>query len=407
MCDIADLLDLDRAARRYGKKLPLRRDLFRRISEETGRHFIGIAGSRGAGKTVMLKQWAAANKDSFYLSADVVDPDADLFKIARTLSEKFGYKTLLLDEAHFNHDAPEHLKRIYDFLEMRVIFTSSVSMAIHSWAHDLSRRARVHRMGPLSFSEYLRFSSGDEADATPPSLSLEDVIEGRWTPEHLRVGVRFEEYMRGGMLPFSRSEPSPLPLLKSILEKVIANDITSVGRPMVDELPVIRKFVDFIGRSPVDDINYSTLSRNLGITKYKAEQYASWLEMAFVVRRVLPAGTNVLREPKILLAPPYRLLHRNYEEALGGLREDFFVESMSRVGAEVQYLKGARGEKTPDYLVDLPSGKVILEIGGKGKGREQFKGFKGDKTIVLAHTLAPAQGQIPLHLIGFVKAMDE
>jgi predicted AAA+ superfamily ATPase len=402
---ITRLLEFDKSARRDGRKHPLRRDLHGKIAGEAGRHFIGLAGPRGAGKTVILKQWAAENKDAFYLSADVMEPDADLFEMAKTLSEKLGYKTLLLDEAHFNHDAPGHLKRIYDFLEMRVIFTSSVSMAIHSWEHDLSRRARVFRMGPLSLGEYLLFTGG-EGDGVPPALSIEDLVDGRWSPEHLRAGACFDEYLRGGMLPFSGNEPNPLPLLRGILEKVVAQDIPSIGRPQVDELPVIRKLVDFVGRSAVDDINYSTLSRNLGITKYKAEQYSAWLEMAFVVKRVLPAGTNVLREPKILLVPPYRLLHRSYADAIGGLREDFFVESMSRIGAEVQYLKGTRGEKTPDYLVELPSGQVIFEVGGRSKGRTQFKGFKGGRTMVLAHSLTPSAGQIPLHLLGLVKAME-
>jgi hypothetical protein len=39
-------------------------------------------------------------------------------------------------------------------------------------------------------------------------------------------------------------------------------------------------------------------------------------EGSFILHQVLPAGTNVLREPKILMAPPSRLLYRDYEDAL-------------------------------------------------------------------------------------------
>jgi hypothetical protein len=44
--------------------------------------------------------------------------------------------------------------------------------------------------------------------------------------------------------------------------------------------------------------------------------------LTIILHEILPAGTNVLREPKILMAPPTRLLYRDYEDAVGGLRED-------------------------------------------------------------------------------------
>jgi hypothetical protein len=75
---------------------------------------------------------------------------------------------------------------------------------------------------------------------------------------------------------------------------------------------------------------------------------------------------------------------------------------MTNAGYEISYLKSTRGEKTPDYLLDLPSGRMIFEIGGKGKGREQFKGIRGGKPLVLVHAPLPEKGRIPLHLLGFL-----
>jgi hypothetical protein len=135
----------------------------------------------------------------------------------------------------------------------------------------------------------------------------------------------------------------------------------------------------FIGRSQVDGINYSSLSKNLGITKYKAEQYAEAFEQAFVLQRIFPAGTNVLREPKVLLMPPIRLLHRPMDEAQGGLREDFFAMAMRQVGIPIQYLKSTTGQKTPDFLIEHHGRKIVFEIGGKGKSRSQFKGVQADQ----------------------------
>ena len=144
------------------------------------------------------------------------------------------------------------------------------------------------------------------------------------------------------------------------------------------------------------------LNFNLGITKYKAKQYADPFETAFVFMRIFPAGTNVLREPKVLLVPPVRLLHRTPDEAAGGLREDFFALALRQAGIPLHYLKSTRGEKTPDFLVEYRDSRIAFEIGGRGKGRSQFKGIKADRKIILAPDVAPAPDRLPLHLPGFL-----
>lgn len=111
----------------------------------------------------------------------------------------------------------------------------------------------------------------------------------------------------------------------------------------MDELDLLRKLIEFVGRSGVDGINYSSLSSNLGITKYKAAQYVAAFERAFILQRILPAGSNVMKEPKILLMPPIRLLYRPIQEARGALREDFFVFALRQAGLPLNYLKGTRG----------------------------------------------------------------
>jgi predicted AAA+ superfamily ATPase len=197
-------------------------------------------------------------------------------------------------------------------------------------------------------------------------------------------------------------EPEPMLFLNNIIEKVIARDIPSVLRLAVDELETIRRLIRFVGRSGVDGINYSSLSRNIGITKYKAEQYVGCLERAFILHQVFPAGTNVLRAPKVVMTPPIRLLYRNFEDAVGGLREDFFVDSMKQAGIGFHYLKSTRGTKTPDYLIDGTPHRLVVEIGGPGKGRQQFKGVSVDRKVVFTHSPTPEKGRLPLFLLGYL-----
>lgn len=399
MLDFKHLLDLHELAVREGRLLKLRRALYEDLSREEGRHLTGIVGPRGAGKTVLLKQLASSEKDSLYLSADVLGEDADLFGIVREFAERYRFRLFLLDEIHFLRGAIGDLKKIHDFLPgLRVVFTGSVALAIHDSAHDLARRVRIHSLGYFSFREFLSIRHGEGLE----SLSLDALSAGDIPADHLRASRHFAAYLEGGLLPFSLEEPDPLPLLQGTVSKIITKDIPTTRRLRIDELPVMEKFLAFIAKSQVDGINYTTLSKNLGITKYKAEQYCEAFEQAFVLQRIFPAGSNVLREPKILLMPPLRLLHRPMDEVIGGLREDFFAMAMRQAGIGIQYLKSTTGQKTPDFLVEHGGRKVVFEIGGKGKGRSQFKGVSADQKIILAPGIAPSCGRIPMESVGFL-----
>ena len=60
--------------------------------------------------------------------------------------------------------------------------------------------------------------------------------------------------------------------------------------------------------------------------------------------------------------------------AVGALREDFFAETMNQAGHAYSYLKNNRGAKTPDFLLQDDAEKVVVEIGGRGKGRAETGG---------------------------------
>jgi hypothetical protein len=68
----------------------------------------------------------------------------------------------------------------------------------------------------------------------------------------------------------------------------------------------------------------------------------------------------------------------------------------------LHYLKGTRGQKTPDFALEHEGEQIVFEVGGKGKGRIQFKGIQADRKIVLAHGEAFSMEHMPLHLIGFL-----
>lgn len=393
--DLPALIEFDKLARRDAEKYSRRRLLYPSVAGATGKHFVGIVGPRGAGKTILLKQLALDWPNTFFLSLDTFRDD--LFETVKNLHANLKVRAFLLDEVHMHRKFDEALKKIHDFLDVRVVFTSSMALALHRATHDLSRRVLLKTLHPFSLREYLFFKHG----SLPPELTIEDIVEGRADRTVMECAAYFGEYLRGGIMPFALDEPAVLPLLTNVLNTVIHRDIARTADISPGEVEMIEKLMTFIGRSGIDGINPTSISRNLGITKYKSEQYVELLEQAFVLHRVHPEGTGVLKEPKVVMAVPYRLLYRPWEEAVGGLREDFVVEAFKAAGHEIRYLKSTRGAKTPDYAVAAERG-VVFEVGGKGKGRSQFKGFRAERKIILADGLSSTSMHRPLFLVGLL-----
>ena len=379
------------------KRFKKHRYIYNDIINHHGKSFLGITGLRGVGKSIILKQIALQNSNSVYISLDTVK-NIDLFDIIKQLNNNYDVEIFLLDEVHFYKGIAEALKKVYDFLNVKVIFTSSVSLGMYKSAYDLSRRIKLIEIYPFSFREFLYFYK----DIDIPSLTFNNIIDKEWRMDHLKYGYLFEEYLKGGNIPFNLEEPDLYPLLRNILHTIIYKDIPRIFKLTVGELELIENTITFIAKSSVDGINISTISRNIGITKYKAQSYINILQDAFVLTSILPKGSNVLKEPKILLMPPFRLLFQNYNDCIGALREEFFIENIRCCGFTFNYLKSNRGEKIPDYYISDNDNSFIIEIGGKNKGREQFKGVNEKKQIIFTHSERLDGIRRPLFLTGFI-----
>jgi predicted AAA+ superfamily ATPase len=395
--DINKILELHNISKHQVGQYNKKRFIYESLLNDTGKHFTGIVGPRGSGKTILLKQLIADIKDSLYISLDSID-EVDLFELIKIFSDKYKYKTFFLDEIHYYKNYESALKKVFDFLEVKIYFTSSVALSLYESSHDLSRRTRLYTLYAFSYREFLYFKMGTNL----PKLTIKDIINKNWQSDHLRYSYYFKEYLQGGILPFSLDEPEIKPIVFNIIDKIVYKDIPFIAKLTLDEVEIIKKIIKFIATSSVDGINYSTVAHNLKITKYKAIQYLGLLEKSFILKLIMPKGSNVLKEPKVLLYLPLRLLYREYQEVIGGLREDFFIETLLINNIPFYYLKSTQGRKTPDYLISVNDEKMIIEIGGKGKGRSQFKGISKEKSLILADGENIEGLKRPLYLIGYL-----
>ncbi len=399
---IEELIRLDRLARGQSNKYPVRRYLFPQLKHLlTGtRQLVGIAGLRGTGKTILLRQLATDIDQTFYLSADTLPPGSDLFEVASHLEESMSIKYLMIDEIHALKGWQGQLKKIFDFLGLRIIFTSSSSLELSEGRYDLSRRLTVTHLPLFSFREYLLF--GKKAEL--PVLTVSEIIEN-----HKEIYTRlfafepdFTAWSETGAFPACLDSPLSS-IIGATIDKVIQKDMLTVGKLSQEDLHSIRAILLFIARAGIEGCSYSSISRNTGISKYRVQQFIRMMEAASLLRIILPYGANILPEPKILLAPTLRPVlaqGSDNDRLTGALREEFFIHHVTGANLTVNYLKSMRGRKLPDYVLFLKSRKLIVEIGGAGKTASQFKGVEEKEKLIL--TQPGSKSGIPLILFGFL-----
>jgi Predicted ATPase (AAA+ superfamily) len=90
---------------------------------------IGIKGGRGSGKTTLLHQYAKNSKfkksQILYISCDhPAMIGQNLYEIADEFSA-YGGKLLILDEIHKINNFASHIKAMYDFTDLQILFSGS------------------------------------------------------------------------------------------------------------------------------------------------------------------------------------------------------------------------------------------------------------------------------------------
>ena len=156
-------------------------DIVREIMKSVNweKQLVSIRGSRGVGKTTLMRQYIKQKygvnagealycvMDSMYFTSHTLMEVAERFHL-------MGGKHLFLDEVHKYPTWSKELKEINDLWpDMKITFTGSSLLQILNADADLSRRVLSYDMAGLSFREYLRFYKNIEL----PVHTLKEVLE--------------------------------------------------------------------------------------------------------------------------------------------------------------------------------------------------------------------------------------
>lgn len=365
---------------------------------------ICILGDRGVGKTTLICQDLALRYKTpdraLYLSADYINVTSfGIFKIAKTFFAHGG-EALYVDEVHKYPGWSIEIKNILDtYKRQQVIFSASSSLDLNQSKADLSRRVVYHRLGGLSFREYLKLRHGIDSRV----LTLEEVFQDHVSIvssfTKLPILKYFEEYLRRGYYPFFlEGSEDYFSKLYNVIEKVIFEDLAVVYNLKQTTLPILKKILWLVAMSGGLTPNIDKMSKNLGVSREMIYNCLSYLSNSGLLNEIFHSarGNSLVRKPGKIYINNTNLLfaiHGNLrlETETGGIRETFFVNQVSAIHKINLHEKG-------DYLID---DRWVVEVGGKGKTDKQIRG-EAQSYLALDDITAGFGRKVPLYLFGFL-----
>ena len=363
--------------------------------------FSGIYGSRGVGKTTLLLQIASSlelqSDEILYISCDHPHlADVSLFEFVSEFV-KYGGKCILIDEVHEAKNFEQELKSIYDFLDIKVLFSGSSAIKLTN--PSFTRRYGMYHLPVLSFKEYLELS----LDKSFSSFSLENILENHVDIsntitkelEDEKVLKHFEHYLKTGAYPFYfENQDKYTQMVLDTINTILYTDLGSIYNITGDKINSLRKLLTSICVSNPLELSVESLSKKVGVSKVTLYKYIELLHKAELLRHITYEGKrfkSMQKPDKLYLANTTLFSSLCLESKIGTIRESFFASQVNASSSIYYVDKG-------DFLVNE---KYTFEIGGKNKGFEQVKDIKN--SFVVADGIEVGfKNKLPLWLFGFL-----
>ncbi len=378
------------------------------IIRETGsiidweKPLVAIRGSRGVGKTTLVRQYI---RQSYGIDAGealycVMDSMYFTNHSLLDLCEQFhmmGGKHLFLDEVHKYPHWSKEIKELNDlYPDLKITFTGSSLLQILNADADLSRRVLSYEMHGLSFREYLLFYHGIKLQAYPLRHILENAdavcseINAACQPQKL-----FDEYLRVGYYPFyDGNEMQYYSRIENVISFIIEQEMVQFCNIDAAYTRKLKAMLLYLAGNVPYEVSIAKLSAYLELNRNTVLSYLAAMHRAELITLLYSDNKSVtkMQKPdKIYIHNPNMLCALSDETKIGTLRECFAVNQLS-VKHDVEY-----GKEQGDFRVD---GKWTFEVGGADKSFAQIADIPN--SYVLADMIAfPVGKKLPLWLIGF------
>jgi predicted AAA+ superfamily ATPase len=361
---------------------------------------IGIIGDRGIGKTTFLLQYLKELDlelhQKLYVNIEYLSmSNVSLLDFATEFSQKGG-KVLVIDEIHTYPDFEKHLKLIYDYLDIKVIFSGSSVLKLEHSKADLSRRSLLYRFNGLSYREFLELKLNKRFK----SYKLEDILSN-----HIEIAYEitkefkplefFDQYLKYGYYPFYlEDENNFYNRLNEVINATIEYDLAHIFNIEPKFTIKLKQLVSLVCQSKPYELNISKLAQKIEINRNTLYQYIYYLSRGkvFNLLHQKSKGDNIFHKPSKLYLSNTNLNYAYCQnQDNGAIRENFFVNQLKE-SHTINY------SKIGDFLVDE---KYIFEVGGKNKSFRQIKDV--ENSFVVADDIEIGSDcKIPLWLFGFL-----
>ncbi len=367
------------------------------------KQLVAIRGSRGVGKTTLMRQYIKLNygenagealycvMDSMYFTNHTLLDMAEQF-------HSLGGKHLFLDEVHKYPTWSKEIKEIIDLWpDLKITFTGSSLLQILNSQADLSRRVLSYHMSGLSFREFIHFYKGIEI----PCHTLEEILDNAdsicqeirkiCNPQQL-----FEEYLRVGYYPFyDGNETEYYSRLENVVSFIIDQEMPQFCNVEQAYTRKLKALLMFLCDNPPYEVNITKLSAYLEINKNTVLSYLSSMnraELLYLLYTDNKSVTKMQKPDKIYIQNTNILYALSSQINLGTIRECFVVNQLSPQHV-VEY-----GKDKGDFKID---GKITFEVGGKEKSFQQIANVAN--SYILADNLDfPIGKKLPIWLIGLI-----
>lgn len=378
------------------------RDTIHKVS--WNKPLVGIRGSRGVGKTTMIRQYIRQTygikpgealycvMDSMYFTQNSLLDMAERFHL-------MGGKHLFLDEVHKYENWSKEIKELNDlYPNLKITFSGSSLIQILNADADLSRRVLSYDMEGLSFREFVRFYHGKEL----PIWTLEQVLED---PNAVCDTVKslncepqklFEEYLQVGYYPFyDGNEMEYYSRIENVVQFIIDQEMTQFCGVDPAYTRKIKALVMYLADNTPYEVNIAKLASYLELNKHTVLAYLASMNRAELINLLYSDNKSVtkMQKPdKIYIHNPNMLCALAKTVNIGTLRECFVVNQL-RVNHEIEY-----GKTQGDFKVD---GKWTFEVGGADKSFDQIADIPN--SFVLADSIEfPIGKKLPLWIVGLL-----
>ena len=377
------------------------RDMMHTINWDS--QLVAIRGSRGVGKTTLMRQYIKLTygnnagealycvMDSIYFTTHSLLDVAERFHIT-------GGKHLFLDEVHKYPNWSKEIKEIIDLWpDIKITFTGSSLIQILNADADLSRRVLSYNMAGLSFREFLRFYKNIDLPIYPLNKILTDPddicddICNKCHPQPL-----FEEYLHVGFYPFyDGNETEYFSRIENVISFIIDQEMTLFCGVDPAYTRKLKAMLTFLSENLPYEVNIAKLESYLELNKTTVLNYLTGMHKAELIHLLYAENKSVtkMQKPdKIYIHNTNMLCALSSAQNIGTMRECFVVNQLSKDHI-VEY-----GKTLGDFKVD---GKITFEVGGKDKTFDQIANVPN--SYILADNIEfPIGKKLPIWLIGFI-----